>query len=85
MSRQKKLLNRLLSIPKDFTWSEAVALLTSLGYVVHKSSGSGRKFIHKDTNQLIIAHEPHPGDIMKRYAVRDIIDSLKDGGFIDEQ
>jgi hypothetical protein len=36
MSRQEKLLRRIASSPKDFTWSELVSLMTSLGFEVEK-------------------------------------------------
>lgn len=84
MSSYEKLLNRLLTKPTDFKWKEAVTLLSRLGFTLLKGSGSGRKFVHKDTKQLIIIHEPHPGDILKAYAVKKIIEALKEGGMMGE-
>ena len=37
MSRKNKLIARLLSRPKDFSWSELAALLKQLGYREEKT------------------------------------------------
>lgn len=85
MSRQEKLLKRLLSRPKDFLWSEAATLLKSYGYEVFNGSGSRRKFIHPETKQVISFDEPHPKKQLKSYILDLIIAGLKEGGFISEQ
>lgn len=82
MSKQQKLLRRLVSKPTDFTWSELVSLMTALGFEVEKSSGSGRKFIHTQTDATLFIHEPHPARVLKVYQVRDVIQLLKAEGFI---
>lgn len=82
MSSHDKLLKRLLSKPADFKWTELLTLLASFDFESLNGSGSRRKFRHKDTNILIIAHEPHPKKIMKLYAIEQIIDKLREGGFI---
>lgn len=84
MSRHEKLLKRLLSRPKDFEWDEAVMLLSRYGYEVLTGDGSRRKFRHRDTNQLIIVHVPHPQKEIKRYSIDDMISTLKEGGYLDE-
>jgi len=84
MSKCQKLLERLLSKPKDFAWSEAVSLLKLMGFEVIYGKGSRRKFMHKKTKALIILHEPHPNKIMKSYAINEMIDALEGGGFLDE-
>ncbi|MCF7530264.1 type II toxin-antitoxin system HicA family toxin [Neisseria lisongii] len=82
MSKAEKLLARLCSVPKDFTWSELVAVMEKNGFTLHTGSGSGRKFIH-ETQQITVAmHEPHPGNIVKPYALRLAIDGLKQTGAI---
>jgi hypothetical protein len=47
MSKHEKLINRLLSKPKDFEWSEAVSILESIGFEVISGGGSKRKFSTK--------------------------------------
>ena len=79
MTKIEKLLNRFLSDPKDFTWEELTKVLSGFGYVEHtggKSGGSRRKFIH-ETKLVIIAHKPHPKNIVKTYLINQIIELLK--------
>lgn len=83
MSRQQKLLSRLQSKPKDFTWSEAVALMESFDFYLLKSSGSSRKFVHKTTKVKVLIHEPHPEKIVKAYAMQNLIDGLTNAGEIN--
>ena len=82
MSKQEKLINRLLSKPKDFEWAEAVSILESMGFEIIKGGGSRRKFLHKESKTVISLHEPHPGKIMKTYAIQEIISALTEGGFL---
>ena len=84
MSKQGKLLDRLLSVPKDFTWDELTTLLGSYGYelINSKRGGSRRKFLCRETGLLINLHEPHPSKILKQYAIRDAIESLEQAGII---
>ncbi|WP_442587489.1 type II toxin-antitoxin system HicA family toxin [Pedobacter sp. AW31-3R] len=87
MSRNEKLLERLLSVPKDFTWEELLRFLSSYGYEevkTGKTGGSRRKFA--DANKHIIAlHKPHPSNILKEYITRDIITNLKATGQIKDE
>ncbi len=79
MSIKDKLLTRLLSKPKDFTWEELETLLSHLGY--HEkdkgnTGGSRRKFVNAD-NDIINLHKPHPHNIIKRYLIDQIIEKLQ--------
>lgn len=87
MSRNEKLLSRLLSVPKDFTWDELISLLAYYGYIKIKSGrtgGSRRKFADVKKN-IISLHEPHPSKIMKEYALRDVIENLKTHGHLKNE
>jgi hypothetical protein len=87
MSKNEKLLERLLSTPKDFTWDELVRLLTWFGYnelKKGKTGGSRRKFADAKKN-VIILHEPHPGKIVKGYAIRQVIEHLYLKGYIKHE
>ena len=85
MSKTDKLVNRLLSIPSDFTYTEAKALAGQFGYIEKQkghTSGS-RVLLFRESDKLkIMLHKPHPGDIMKIYAVKDFLDALKRNGDI---
>lgn len=85
MSKREKLVERLLSKPKDLEWAEVVSLLESMGFEIVRGKGARRKFKHKETSALIILHEPHPSKVMKTYAIEEIISTLKEGGFLSEQ
>lgn len=78
MSKKEKLIARLLSRPKDFSYDEARTLLCSLGFEERskgRTSGSRIEFAKgKDT---ILLHKPHPSGVLKPYQVKQIIDTLK--------
>jgi HicA toxin of bacterial toxin-antitoxin, len=85
MSKREKLLKRLLSKPKDFTFDELVTLLSGLGYEADnkgKTSGSRILFENKLTGKKLNIHKPHPKQILKPYQVNHIIDELKNAGAI---
>lgn len=82
MSKQQKLIIRLLSRPKDFTYQEAKTLLNSLGFFEDtkgKTSGSRVAFLNIK-NQKIDLHRPHPNNVLKSYQINNLIKSLKDLG-----
>jgi predicted RNA binding protein YcfA (HicA-like mRNA interferase family) len=80
MSKTDKLIIRLLSYPKDFTYSELKTLLLSLGYSETQGAGSRVCFVREDHG--IKLHKPHPGNILKRYQLELVIDGLKTKGVI---
>ncbi|TDW96312.1 type II toxin-antitoxin system HicA family toxin [Dinghuibacter silviterrae] len=80
MSQAEKLVHRLLSLPKDFTWDELIKVLAYYGYVElkkGKTGGSRRKFVDGQKN-VIILHKPHPGNIVKEYALKQVIEHLQE-------
>ena len=82
MSKRKKLLERLISNPKDFTYSELKALLCGLGYEKEEGTGSRVIFIDLKTKSIISLHKPHPGNILKNYQIEDILDELESRGVL---
>jgi len=90
LGRIDKLKARILTIPKDFTYDEASALLNGLGFLElskGKTSGSRVEFIKiiKDDNgnetmEKLLLHKPHPQKELKAYAVRQLVDGLKGFG-----
>ncbi len=84
MSQVEKLIQRLLTTPKDFTWEELIKVLRHFGYSELKNSGSRRKFVN-EKQFLISLHKPHPGNILKTYAIKQVIDHLKEKGYIKHE
>ena len=79
MSKEDKLIKRLLSKPKDFTYNELRRILTHLGYIESqsgKTTGSRVAFINVETGHIIRLHKPHPGNELKQYQIEQIIDEL---------
>lgn len=85
MSKIKKLIERFLSTPIDFTYDELKKLMRGLNYQESnkgKTSGSRVAFINFDTGHIIRLHKPHPGNILKIYQLNDIAEELKKQGLI---
>ena len=84
MGTKEKLVDRLKSQPKDFTFEEAERLLTMFGYTKSskgKTSGSRVMFIDEQKRKILL-HKPHPGNILKTYTLKDIIEKLIRNGNI---
>ncbi|MBT2341648.1 MULTISPECIES: type II toxin-antitoxin system HicA family toxin [Pseudomonas] len=82
MSKNEKLLAKLLNGQGTFTWSELVTLLCRLGYSQLEGSGSRVKFENGNPSAMINLHKPHPGNELKAYIRRQIIEQLRAGGLI---
>ena len=85
MSKEEKLIKRLLSRPKDFTYSELRKTLVSFGYKEFqsgKTSGSRVAFIEQKSSHIIRLHKPHPNNELKRYQIEQIIEELHSRGLI---
>ena len=84
MGTKEKLIERLKRLPSDFTFEEVERLLTLFGYVLEnkgKTSGSKVMFIDKQ-NRKILLHKPHPGNTIKRYALKEVLMKLYRNGNI---
>ena len=80
MSKKEKLVERLLSKPKDFSYGELKSLLNGLGYSESnkgKTSGARVAFVNKENSHIIRLHKPHPKNILKTYQVDLIIEELQ--------
>ncbi|MDQ0127215.1 hypothetical protein J2W17_006213 [Pseudomonas lini] len=82
MSKQQKLLAKLLNKQAGFTWTELVTLLGGLGYHPIEGNGSRVKFDNGNPRAMINLHKPHPGNELKAYVKRQVIEHLKAGGLI---
>ena len=82
MSKEEKLIKRLQSKPKDFTYNELRRLLAFWGYIENqsgKTSGSRVSFYNLKTNHIIRLHKPHPGNELKQYQIEQLIEELDFG------
>lgn len=79
MGRKDKLIERFLAFPKDFTFDELEKLLHLYGYERgNKGKTSGSRIIYKNQNKVpIMIHKPHPGNIVKGYALKQVYAILK--------
>jgi len=84
MGTKEKLIERFRCIPSDFTFDELERLLKIFGYErSNKGRTSGSRVLFKDTNgSLIMLHRPHPGNIVKEYALKQVFDELKNRNLI---
>ena len=85
MGKKEKLIARLKTEPVDFTFDEVETLLGYLGYVKSdkgRTSGSRVMFSLPGTAQVIYLHRPHPGNVLPRYQVKNIVRSLKEADLI---
>lgn len=85
MSTKDKELARLASLPADYRWEEIEALLKALGYAKDTNDGSRVKFFRVADQSIIVLHRPHPGNIMKRYMLKQILQKLREGGELNGQ
>jgi hypothetical protein len=84
MAKIDKTIDRMLSLPKDFSWAELQKVLNHFGYeeLQHgKTGGSRRKFVDEQ-NHVISLHKPHPQNILKNYQLKQVIEQLKEKGVL---
>tara|TARA_R110000868_G_scaffold150839_4_gene374319 strand:+ start:25 stop:267 length:243 start_codon:yes stop_codon:yes gene_type:complete len=79
MTKNRKLIERFLRMPKDFHYNEVVKILGHFGYEeVEKGKTSGSRVKFENTEGVpIILHKPHPSGIMKRYQLKQIKEILE--------
>lgn len=87
MGTKDKLRERFLKMPSDFTFDEMQRLLEGYGYEKgNKGKTSGSRIIFKNgAKRPIMLHKPHPGNIVKEYAMKQVLEDLKEAGFIKKE
>jgi hypothetical protein len=81
MGKKEKLIERLKSNPKDFTFDEMCTMLGFLGFkmsVAGKTSGSRVKMAKG--NVPIILHKPHPRKELLEYQIKQVLELLQKEG-----
>lgn len=79
-----KLIQRLKSKPKDFTFDDAETLLRYFDYFRSnkgKTSGSRVMFINEQHGSILL-HKPHPQKELKGYQIKQLIEILEQEGLI---
>ncbi len=84
MSNKEKLIKKLKSRPKDFTFEEAETLLKHFTYCrSNKGRTSGSRVIFvSESHPPILLHKPHPRKELLDYQVKQLIDILDQEGLI---
>jgi hypothetical protein len=88
MTAKDKLIDRFKKLPKDFTFDELARLLTSLEFEQSnkgKTSRSRVRFINRESKSIIDLHKPHPKNIIKEGALKDVYEKLIIAGFITKE
>ena len=78
MGKKEKLIERLKSNPRNFTFDEMKSALESLGFEMSnkgKTSGSRVKFIRGNIG--IILHKPHPRKELLEYQIKQVLEILE--------
>ena len=79
MGKKEKLIQRLKSKPKDFTFDEAETLL---GYLSYSRSNKGKTSgfrvpFTSENHAAILLHKPHPNNELNGYQVQQLIEILQ--------
>ncbi|WP_432631091.1 type II toxin-antitoxin system HicA family toxin [Brotaphodocola sp.] len=84
MGQKEKLIQRLKSKPKDFTFDDAETLLNYFDYIRSnkgRTSGSRIMFV-SDKHASILLHKPHPQKELKAYQIKQLIEILEQEGLL---
>ena len=87
MGTKDKLRERFLKMPSDFTFDEMQRLLEGYGYEKgNKGKTSGSRIIFNNgAKRPIMLHKPHLGNIVKEYAMKQVLEDLKEAVFIKKE
>ena len=84
MGQKEKLIQRLRSKPKDFTFEDAETLLKYLKYTRSnkgKTSGSRVMFMSNEHGSILL-HKPHPQKELKTYQIKQLLEILEQEGLL---
>lgn len=83
MGKKEKLVARLKSNPRDFTFDEMRSLLETLGFEISaKGKTSGSRVGFHNGNIGIILHKPHPRKELLQYQVKQVLEILEKEGLL---
>ena len=84
MGQKEKLIKKLKSKPRDFTFDEAEALLNYFLFSKSnkgKTSGSRVVFTSEEHGSILL-HKPHPRKELLAYQVKQLLEKLEQEGLI---
>ena len=84
MGQREKLIQKLKSKPKDFTFADAERLLSFFSYIRSdkgKTSGSRVMFTNAE-HRAIYLHKPHPRKELLEYQVKQLLTVLEQEGLL---
>ena len=85
MSQKEKLIAKLRTRPKTFTFEDAETLLGFFSYKKDnkgRTSGSRVAFINRERKSKIVLHKPHPRKELFEYQVKQLISQLEQEGLL---
>lgn len=85
MGQKEKLLKKLKSLPKNFTFEEAETLLGYFSYYRSnkgKTSGSRVMFSSSEHDSKILLHKTHPRKELLQYQIKQLIEQLEQEGLL---
>lgn len=85
MGQKEKLIKKLKSLPKNFTFEEAETLLGYFSYYRSnkgKTSGSRVMFSSSEHDSKILLHKPHPRKELLQYQIKQLIEQLEQEGLL---
>jgi len=87
MGTKEKLIKRFISQPKDFTFEEMIRLFGIFGFEVDNkggTSGSRLSLVNKQKDLSYNMHRPYPGNVMKMYVMKQVLQYMIDNGLIEK-
>jgi predicted RNA binding protein YcfA (HicA-like mRNA interferase family) len=84
MAQADKIIEKIKAKPtlSNIKWDELVLVLKHFGYSEIANKGSRRKFYCAEKNNVIILHEPHPGNEVKPCYIKYVRETLDEFGLI---
>lgn len=85
MGQKEKLIAKLKSNSRTFTFDDAETLLGYFNYFRSnkgKTSGSRVMFVSDKHNTKILLHKPHPRKELLEYQVKQLIENLEEEGLL---
>ena len=83
MSKRQKLIDKLKSRSRSFTFDEAETLFLSLGFKKsNKGKTSGSRVVFSKDDIDINLHKPHPQKELEAYQIKKILRVLESEGLI---